>query len=466
MCFFFFFFRQARSGRVRRAASRRAPVILIPSPKHTHTHTHTHHPPQVDQLAELAVVNERLAGGDGPSARARIEFLKGRRALWARVFDVVTRADAAATLGAIESATADVRAALDDGAEGASAADLRARLASLRGDLATAADKLTVSRARLDHNLTRLRALTVEQEALEAALARGGGGGEAGAPTAPPLPTSPHTPSTALWLPIAFEDAVPEDGMLALDVAGVPWAVYRAEGGSLAALKDECAHRACPLSLGRLDAARRPVCPYHGWTYAPDGACVEFPSTVPLVGARVATARVSSRDGVIWLWAGGSGDAAADGDAPRPPPPPATAATPPGYRVMAQATVACGAPAAAVLARAAAGASLAWPDELASPAARALLAGVERAPPEALGGAAHVMATLAGAAAGPSAARPLRILHAATPSRDGGCTLLLRVEADRAWAAARGGRPRAWATLAADAAAADAAAAVAAAATA
>ena len=355
-----------------------------------------------------------------------------------------------------------MRAALDGRAEGASAADLRARLAALRGDLATAADKLTVSRARLDHNLTRLRALTAEQEALEAALARGGGR-EEGADTAPPLPTSPHTPSTALWLPIAFEDAVPEDGMLALDVAGVPWAVYRAEGGTLAALKDECAHRACPLSLGRLDAARRPVCPYHGWTYAPDGACVEFPSTVPLVGARVAAARVAARDGVIWLWAGGSGDTATDGDAPPPPPPPATTATPPGYRVMAQATVACGAPATAVLARAAAGASfLAWPDELASPAARALLAGVERAPPEALGGAAHVVATLAGATAGPSATRPLRILHAATPSRDGGCTLLLRVEADRAWVAARGGRPRAWATLAADAAAADSAAAVAA----
>ena len=66
----------------------------------------------MEQLADLAVVNERLAGGDAPAARARVEFLRGRRSLWAAVYDTLTRADAAATLESIEDATARVRAYL------------------------------------------------------------------------------------------------------------------------------------------------------------------------------------------------------------------------------------------------------------------------------------------------------------------------------------------------------------------
>jgi nitrite reductase/ring-hydroxylating ferredoxin subunit len=405
----------------------------------------------MEQLADLAVVNERLAGGDAPAARARVEFLRGRRSLWAAVYDTLTRADAAATLESIEDATARVRAALAGG--GGDAGELRARLAALRSDLASAADRLSVSRARLEHNAGRLATLKAEQAALEAALARGaleGGGGRAAAPC-------PAAPSPALWLPAAFAAALPPDGMLAVDVAGDPWVFWRDAGGGVAALRDECAHRACPLSLGSLDAARRPVCPYHGWTYDARGECVRQPSTVPLPGASVAAAAARVADGVVWLWSGGPPPGPDD---PPLPPPPATGATPPGYRVVAEATALCAAPAAAVLARAAAGATaLAWPDELASPAARALLGGVARAPPEALGGAPHAVATLAGAAGGARAARPLRLLHMATPSRDGGCTLLLRIAADGAWAAGGGGRPRAGAALAADAAAADAAAA-------
>ena len=62
---------------------------LLFNPKTLHFHPHK----QLEQLADLAVVNERLAGGSGSQARARVDFLRGRRRLWARVYDVVTRSN-------------------------------------------------------------------------------------------------------------------------------------------------------------------------------------------------------------------------------------------------------------------------------------------------------------------------------------------------------------------------------------
>ena len=45
---------------------------LLFNPKTLHFHPHK----QLEQLADLAVVNERLAGGSGSQARARVDFLR------------------------------------------------------------------------------------------------------------------------------------------------------------------------------------------------------------------------------------------------------------------------------------------------------------------------------------------------------------------------------------------------------
>jgi len=63
---------------------------------------------QAQQLAELTVLNERLASGSGGSgaiaARKRIEWLRARRRVWERIYSYVTKQDAAATLAVIEDA--------------------------------------------------------------------------------------------------------------------------------------------------------------------------------------------------------------------------------------------------------------------------------------------------------------------------------------------------------------------------
>ncbi len=41
-----------------------------------------------------------------------------------------------------------------------------------------------------------------------------------------------------------------KDVMVPIELFGEPWVLFRDEHGAAACVRDECAHRACPLSLG------------------------------------------------------------------------------------------------------------------------------------------------------------------------------------------------------------------------
>jgi phenylpropionate dioxygenase-like ring-hydroxylating dioxygenase large terminal subunit len=83
--------------------------------------------------------------------------------------------------------------------------------------------------------------------------------------------------------------------------------LFRDEAGNAAALFDRCAHRNMRLSLGHVRNGRI-ECPYHGWTYARDGACVIVPSLATedatLPHARVDSFPTLERDGFVWIWMG------------------------------------------------------------------------------------------------------------------------------------------------------------------
>lgn len=51
--------------------------------------------------------------------------------------------------------------------------------------------------------------------------------------------------------------------MVAFDLFGEPWVLFRDEYGRPACIRDECAHRACPISLGKVVNGQA-ECPYHG----------------------------------------------------------------------------------------------------------------------------------------------------------------------------------------------------------
>jgi len=473
-------------------------------------------------------LNARLAPPGSPGAadptevRKRLEFLRTRRALWARVYEAVTRWDVAATLAVIEAATAEVGAALEDRADGrVGVGELAARLAGLRADVSAARARLATSSAALAASAARLAALRADAEVLEAALARGqawadageeagrragaaapGGASAATATTDPPQTASPAAAS--LWWPVAFSSTIRPGALAAFDLYGDPWVLFRpppSDGADplltppppVSCLLDECAHRACPLSLGQVTRGGAVQCPYHGWTFSGGGSLVAAPSTrAHPRGVRVPALPVVEADGLVWAWRPPGGAAALrvvaaaaaaneDGAAASMPPlsppgpPPDLAATPAGYTVVAEAVVETTDPAAVVLARLASGrAALASgrAPATATAAGGLLLGAVVKGGGGGGGGgppsssdslpiiAAQVGAGLVITTAGPArpedGSRPLRLLHGVSPAggpltNPGGCRVLLRVCVSEHvhWLARAGpGSAAGWAALA------------------
>ena len=92
--------------------------------------------------------------------------------------------------------------------------------------------------------------------------------------------------------------------LLARRMFDTPVVLYRTEGGTVAALRDRCAHRAYPLSKGRLDGDRV-ICGYHGFEYDSAGQCVRVPSQAQVpFGAAVQSFPVRDDGTFVWIWAG------------------------------------------------------------------------------------------------------------------------------------------------------------------
>lgn len=66
---------------------------------------------------------------------------------------------------------------------------------------------------------------------------------------------------------------------LAVTILGTPLVLFRSLSGDVGALLDRCPHRNVPLSVGKVrgDCLQ---CPYHGWEFATDGACMKIPGLV------------------------------------------------------------------------------------------------------------------------------------------------------------------------------------------
>jgi phenylpropionate dioxygenase-like ring-hydroxylating dioxygenase large terminal subunit len=105
------------------------------------------------------------------------------------------------------------------------------------------------------------------------------------------------------WYVAAWSDEV-SDRPVRRTVCELPVVLYRGKSGRPAALIDRCAHRAYPLSAGRV-VGEGIECGYHGFTFDCDGVCLRVPaqSTIPN-RARVRAFPVIERDGWIWIWTG------------------------------------------------------------------------------------------------------------------------------------------------------------------
>ena len=109
------------------------------------------------------------------------------------------------------------------------------------------------------------------------------------------------------WYPVAYVgDLGPEP--LGFRMFGEHYVAWRpAPGAPPQAAYDECPHRSARLSQGWIDAGCL-VCPYHGWKFGADGACVEIPAAEPGLPipprAHVESVLCAERYGLVWVCIG------------------------------------------------------------------------------------------------------------------------------------------------------------------
>lgn len=118
------------------------------------------------------------------------------------------------------------------------------------------------------------------------------------------------------WQPAALAEELEGDRpIVAVTLLGEELLLFRDESGSIGLLDRYCAHRGVDLSYGRLeDGGLR--CPFHGWLFDVNGACLETPAEPAgsTFHTRVAQGRypVVERSGIVWAYLG-------EGDPPRLP---------------------------------------------------------------------------------------------------------------------------------------------------
>lgn len=110
------------------------------------------------------------------------------------------------------------------------------------------------------------------------------------------------------WFPVATTDDISPGATLPFRLLDDRYVLIAASDGAVRAFADTCPHRGAQLSLGHFDGAHL-TCPYHGWTFSADGACVARPAhphqPVPRTGDLEAL-HVRSAYGMWWVCLGDS----------------------------------------------------------------------------------------------------------------------------------------------------------------
>ena len=109
------------------------------------------------------------------------------------------------------------------------------------------------------------------------------------------------------WYVACLGSALTDRGPVASTILEEDLVLVRDPRGRPRAFRDRCLHRNARLSEGTLDDGCL-RCPYHGWTYDPEGRCVEVPAedpaAFPLPKATLTSFPALERDGLIWVWMG------------------------------------------------------------------------------------------------------------------------------------------------------------------
>jgi phenylpropionate dioxygenase-like ring-hydroxylating dioxygenase large terminal subunit len=122
------------------------------------------------------------------------------------------------------------------------------------------------------------------------------------------LDSSNTPPLRDVWYFAIPSAALKPGKMLGKTIMDEPLLLGRAKDGTAFALLDICPHRGIPLRYGRFDGCEVECC-YHGWRFAPSGACTAIPPVLDeqipsLSKIRVRAYPVEERHGGIWVFFG------------------------------------------------------------------------------------------------------------------------------------------------------------------
>ena len=104
------------------------------------------------------------------------------------------------------------------------------------------------------------------------------------------------------WYAVTFSTQLQTTTLYPFELFDQPWVLFRGPDGAIGCIKDECAHRACPLSLGTVVEGTA-QCGYHGWQYDTHGTCTHMPSCKQ-GRASVSSLPCVELGGMIWVWPG------------------------------------------------------------------------------------------------------------------------------------------------------------------
>jgi chlorophyllide a oxygenase len=324
---------------------------------------------KMNEMLDLAVLNERLAGNLEPwEARAKLEYLKMRKQNWELAYEYITRAEVTATLAIIEEAFLKAEETLNSkNPDNISISEMKRKLVALQQQVGEAQERLQVTQARVEENIEHINALRAEATAMERAKAATTRPkslkdprqqtlelpalrkASAKVPSSSYITTEPvsslrapkqrrnmglhssmelEQPLKLFWYPAEFSSKLGKDILIPLELFGEPWVLFRDERGSPSCIRDQCAHRACPLSIGKV-VDGQVECAYHGWQFRGDGECIKMPSTQQCRNVAVAALPCIEKDGFIWVWPGEEA----------PEKVPDFTLPPPGYQIHAEITV-------------------------------------------------------------------------------------------------------------------------------
>jgi nitrite reductase/ring-hydroxylating ferredoxin subunit len=92
-------------------------------------------------------------------------------------------------------------------------------------------------------------------------------------------PAGDASSAPARWWVVALSEELNDSAPVAICCDGIEYVLFRNITGEARALRDQCAHRRAPLSLGRITADGYVECPYHGWRYdGGTGQCIAIPN--------------------------------------------------------------------------------------------------------------------------------------------------------------------------------------------